>query len=112
MLKWAKVINEETKEVKLGVGVNPEYYASIGMTEMEVEEAYTGVWYVKGYAPQKPEPTHEEIIKEQIIQLEAQVTSRNIRAALLGDSFAINKITDIEAQIEELRKQLIEANNL
>jgi hypothetical protein len=49
-----------------------------------------------------PEPT----IDDKIVILEQQVTARNIRSALLGDEYAINKITQIEAQIEELRKQL------
>lgn len=102
MLKYAKIINEETKEVQIGVGVNDDYYASIGMTEMDVEQAYNGSWYLKGYTPQKPEPT----IQDKIVRLEGQVTARNIRAALQGDEFALNKIRDIEFQIEQLRKQL------
>ena len=60
MLKYAKIINEETKQCEVGLGTNAEYYESIGMTEMDVEEAYTGDWYVAGYAPEKPAPTYEE----------------------------------------------------
>ena len=102
MLKYAKIIDEETKEVKIGVGVNDEYYASIGMTEMEVEQAYTGLWYLKGYAPIKPEPT----IQDKILELESKITARNLRSAIFGDEYAIEKIRAIEAEIEELRKQL------
>lgn len=61
MKKYAKVINEETKQCEVGLGTNSNFYQSIGMTEMEVEQAYDGSWYVKGYAPEKPEPTKEEI---------------------------------------------------
>ena len=106
MLRYAKIINNETKEVQIGVGVNDEYYASIGMQEMEVEQAYNGRWYISGYAPIKPEPTEEEIIKGQIIELESQITARNLRAAIQGDLFALNKIAEIEAEIEVLREQL------
>ena len=60
MKKYAKVINEETKEVSVGTGTNSAFYKSIGMVEMEVEEGYDGHWYVKGYAPAKSEPTKEE----------------------------------------------------
>ena len=35
------------------MGTNAEFYRSVGMTEMEVEQAYDGAWYVKGYAPEK-----------------------------------------------------------
>lgn len=45
-------------------------------------------------------------IEDKIIELEQQITARNIRSAILGDQYAINKITQIEAQIEELRRQL------
>lgn len=108
MLKYAKIIDEQTKEVQIGVGVNDDYYASIGMTEMDVEEAYTGSWYLKGYAPAKPQPTPREIIQDEIFELEAQITARNIRSAIFGDEYAIEKIRTIEAEIEELRKQLEE----
>ena len=104
--KWVKLINPTTREVQLGVGQDPEYYASIGMTYDWVEQAYTGQWYLQGYAPAKPEPTPQEVIKAQIVALEDQITERNIRGAILGDEFAINKITQIEAQIADLRKQL------
>ena len=54
MKKYAKVINEETKEVSIGTGTNSAFYQSIGMTEQEVEQAYDGSWYLLGYAPEKP----------------------------------------------------------
>ena len=60
MKKYAKIINETTKEVQIGVGVNDEYYIEIGMTLMDVEQAYNSNWYVEGYAP-KYEPTEDEL---------------------------------------------------
>lgn len=51
---YAKIINEETKQVEVGTGTNIKFYQSIGMSEMEVEQAYNGEWYLKGYAPEKP----------------------------------------------------------
>lgn len=99
---YAKVTNEQTKEVSVGLGTDVEFYKSLGMTEMEVEQAYNGAWYLKGYAPQKPEPT----LQEQIQSLEAQITARNIRGALLGDQYAIDKITEIENLIANLREKI------
>lgn len=61
MKKYAKIENEETKKCSVGLGDDKEYYESIGMMEMDVEHAYDGNWYVEGYAPEKPEPTHDEI---------------------------------------------------
>ena len=51
---YAKIINEETKACEVGLGTNSAYYQSIGMEEMEVEQAYDGSWYLVGYAPEKP----------------------------------------------------------
>ena len=103
MIQYAKVIDEETKKVDVGLGTNDKFYESIGMTKMDVEKAYDNHWYLAGYAPSKP---HNQEIQEQIMTLENQITDRNIRDAILGDEWAINKITQIEAQIAELRRQL------
>lgn len=66
MKKYAKIINKKTKEVQVGAGCPDEYYIEIGMTLMDVEQAYNTKWYVEGYAPQKPEPTYEEIKQMRI----------------------------------------------
>lgn len=58
--RYAKIINEETHEVQVGVGCDDAYYEEIGMTKMDVEQAYNGLWYQAGYAPVKPEPTVDE----------------------------------------------------
>ena len=63
MRKYAKVVDIKTKLCEVGLGTNTEYYKSIGMEEMDVEQAYNGSWYLEGYAPEKPAPTHDEISK-------------------------------------------------
>lgn len=60
MIHYAKVINEETKQCDVGLGANRKFYASIGMTKQDVEMAYNGLWYLKGYAPEEPEKTYEQ----------------------------------------------------
>ena len=57
---YAKIIDQKTKLCVVGTGTNIEFYASIGMKDMNVEQAYDGKWYVYGYAPKKPEPTIDE----------------------------------------------------
>ena len=64
MKKFAKILDNESKLCSIGIGTDTEFYRSIGMSEMEVEQAYDGSWYVKGYAPAKPEPTVEELQAE------------------------------------------------
>ena len=63
MKKYAKIENEETKICSVGLGTNEAFYKSIGMTEMNVEQAYNGNWYIEGYAPEKPAPTHDDVSK-------------------------------------------------
>lgn len=86
---YAKIINEETKAVDVGLGSNIAYYQSIGMTEMEIEQGFDGQYYVKGYAPQKP----AEIIKaEEIADLKAKLTASD---------YAVIKIAEGAATSEE-----------
>ena len=87
MKKYAKVINEETKEVSIGTGTNTAFYKSIGMSEMEVEQAYDGSWYVKGFAPEKP-----------VEELQAQVRAVRNQYLKQTDEFMITDypITDEE----------------
>lgn len=63
MLKYAKIIDENTKKCEVGIGTNDSFYESIGMSEMEVERAWNGFWYLKGFAPDKP----ESVIKQERI---------------------------------------------
>lgn len=60
MLKYAKIIDETIKSCMVAAGNDTEYYKSLGMEEMDVEQAYTGEWYIAGYAPPKPELTYKE----------------------------------------------------
>lgn len=62
MKKYAKIINEVTQECEVGLGTNKEFYKSIGMTYMNVEQACDGKWYVAGYAPQ---PSNEQIRQQR-----------------------------------------------
>lgn len=102
MLKYAKITNEDTKECSVGVGTNYEFYQSIGMTEMEVEQAYNGNWYVSGYAPEEPAPTEEEQRqkREQAYTLEVDPITCHI--SRLSDE---EQTPEIEQQIAELKQE-------
>ena len=65
MKKYAKIINQETKKCEVGLGTNVEFYKSIGMTEIDVEQAYNNDWYVSGYAPQQSVEEQNEEIRQQ-----------------------------------------------
>lgn len=63
MLLFSKIENEETKVCSVGVGTDTAFYQSIGMSEMDVEQAYDGSWYLKGYAPEKPTEQKEAEVR-------------------------------------------------
>ena len=108
MLKYAKIINEETKQCEVGTGTNSAYYQSIGMVEMEVEQAYDGSWYVKGYAPVKPEPTKEEQQKARQEAYKAEVDPITCHIQRLGDEEQTPEIIAEIASLVEERKAKVE----
>ena len=72
MKVYAQIIDEETKQVNIGTGTNTTFYKSIGMTEMEVEQAYDGSYYLKGYAPTQ---NLDELKSDKLSELTA-ITSK------------------------------------
>lgn len=92
MIKYAKIINQETKECGVGLGTNTAFYVSVGMSKMDVEQAYNGNWYVKGYAPKEP--------KEDILRKEMQ-TQQNILSST--DWYAMRYADTGEAIPEEVK---------
>lgn len=104
MIKHAKVVNQETKECQVGVGTNSKFYQSLGMVEMEVEQAYNGAWYVKGYAPAPAEPT----LEERVARLEAETgLTRIMREGILAEGSPYSPYAKEKAlEIEELASQL------
>ena len=104
MLKYAKVINDETKQCEVGLGTNTAFYQKLGMTEQDVEQAYNGQWYLSGHAPVKPEPT----LEEQVVALETQYQmNRWQREIILSENSGASEYTKAKAQeIETLAEQL------
>ena len=101
---FAKIIDKNTKECEVGLGTDVNFYRSLGMEEMEVEEAYNHKWYVKGYAPAKPEPT----LEEQVYALESQYQmTRWQREGILAEGSLYSDYTKAKAQeIEDLASEL------
>ena len=100
MLKYAKIINDATKEVSIALGSNhPSDYL-----EMNVEQAYTGNWYLEGYAPEKP----EETLQEKLNRLEAEYQMpRYIREGILVEGSPYSDFTKARAQeLEDIAEQI------
>lgn len=54
---------------------------------------------------------HNAIIQQEIVAEENKITNRNIRNAIKGDNFALNRITEVENNIVELRAKIREITN-
>lgn len=51
MLKYAQIVDETAGTVNVGLGDDSEFYESIGMSLMDVEQAADGGWYLVGKVP-------------------------------------------------------------
>lgn len=106
MLKYAKLIDEKTKLCSVGVGTDAEFYKSIGMKEMDVEQAWDGSWYLAGYCPEKPEPTTEEQVQAK--ELQTGLT-RAVRELVLAEGSGASEYVRKQAmEIEALAAPLRE----
>ena len=95
---YAKIINEKTKACEVGIGANTDFYRSIGMSEMDVEQAFDGAWYVAGFAPEKPE---ELIKKEEIAALKAYLRETDWIVVKIAEK---RLISDEKGVDEEMKK--------
>jgi hypothetical protein len=80
----AKIIDEKTKEVSVPVYENYDknFFIEMGYELMEVEKAWNGLHYKKGFTPAKPAEVEYAELKEQyeaeISQLTALQNERDI----------------------------------
>lgn len=72
MYKYVKFNEDSGLCTEVGMGTNTEFYKSIGMVDMEVEQAYDGLYWLKGYAPTK---SLSELKSEKLSELTA-ITSK------------------------------------
>lgn len=65
MIKYAKVINEQTGLCEVGIGTNSKFYKSIGMKEQDVSQSdIDGKWYLSDKCPMKSDETKLAEAKE------------------------------------------------
>ena len=70
MIKYTKIINEETGLCEVGLGDDVEYYTSIGMIEMDVQQSNIDYnWYLIEKCPMKTEEQKAQEEKERIAKL-------------------------------------------
>lgn len=99
MKKYAQLIDNKTKLCNVGVGSNTDFYKSIGMELLDVEQAYDGNWYLKGYAPSQP---LEELKEKKLDELTAaghQFDNRLVNEAMIiNSSLGFKANADLRSQ--------------
>ena len=114
MIKYAKIIDKDTKECSVGLGTNEAFYIKIGMYKQDVEQcSWNGRWYLTGHVPTEP----EELVKQKrIAQIKAELASkdekstRSVRAILAGTATEDDRqfLTNVEIEVQALRQELRE----
>lgn len=109
--KWAKIVNEDTKQANVGLGTNASFYKKLGFSEMMVEYCdWNGSWYLEGYVPEKPEPTKEEkiaLLQKKLVVIDDK-SQRSMRAILAGTATEEDRafLSNLESQAADLRQQI------
>lgn len=70
MLKYAKIINEQTGLCEVGLGTNAEFYKSIGMIQLDVQQSdIDSNWYLTELCPMKTDEEKEREERERLDML-------------------------------------------
>lgn len=70
MIKYARVINEETGLCEVGLGTNNRFYISIGMKQMDVQKSdIDGNWYLADKCPMKTDEQKKQEEQNRILEL-------------------------------------------
>ena len=100
MRKYAKVVNETTKECIVGLGTDISFYVSQGMTYQDVEQDYFGVWFLKGYAPKKPKEVVISELKQKLANTD-YITAKIVEGSATKEDYA-----DVIAQRQAWRAEI------
>ena len=70
MIKYAKIINKQTGLCEVGIGTNAEFYQSIGMTELDVQQSdIDNSWYLAEKCPMKTDEQKAKKERERLDKL-------------------------------------------
>ncbi len=110
MLKWAKVIDEETKQCEVGLGDDASYYLQHHMHKMDVEQACNGSWFLKGYAPSRKLPSWVENRINELKELLKEYDYIGVKIAT--GCATIDDYKNEIALCEEYRKEIRELQKI
>jgi len=81
MIKYAKIINEETGLCEVGIGSNSNFYESIGMSRVDVAQSdINGQWYLAEKCPLKTDKQKAQEERERLNAL--SLTAADVERAI------------------------------
>ena len=97
MIKYAKVINKETGLCEVGLGTNTEFYKSIGMKKLDIQQSdVDSQWYLSELCPMKTDEQKELEEKERIARLSC--TKRDF--AVMLQEMGVDYFTQLKPLID------------
>ena len=104
MIKYAKIVNQETGLCEVGLGTNTSFYQSIGMTQLDVQQSdIDNNWYLTELCPMKTDEQKELEEKERIAKLTCTKRVFALMLQELGITYTMLKeliATNEQAQLE------------
>lgn len=79
MLKYAQIVDESAGAVNVGLGDDSEFYESIGMSLMDVDQAADGGWYL---AEKVPAPSAEYQARQLYATLKADLEMKSVQLSI------------------------------
>lgn len=105
MIKYAQVINEETGLCSIGTGTNIDFYKSIGMIELDVQQSdVDNSWYLVDKCPMKTDEQKELEEKKRVAML--KMTPRDFLLAITGMGVDFAKIKELMATNPQVEIEL------
>ena len=102
MIRYAQLINKDTGLCSIGTGTNIDFYKSIGMTELDVQQSdVDNNWYLVDKCPMKTDEQKELEEKKRVAKL--KMTPRDFLLAItqMGVDFAkIKELMAANPQVE------------
>lgn len=105
MIRYAQLINKETGLCNIGTGTNIDFYKSIGMTELDVQQSdVDNNWYLIDKCPMKANEEKELEERKRVAML--KMTPRDFLLAItqMGVDFA--KIKELMASNPQVEIEL------
>lgn len=100
---YCEHINESTKQI---FGLTAKKYD--GYIEVnDIEQAYNGQWYIKGYTPEKPAPTEEEQRQKRAEAYRVEVDPITSQISRLRDEEQTTEIIEKINELLQKRNELV-----